>query len=180
MKAAQFAFVALLLWGGPDEALAAEAVPGMKSGSDATLYSLAGTVFPIGVGLITESLDRNASKENLAAVLVLSGYVAGPSLGHFYAGRPVRAFTGIGIRSVALVGFAASVVSLFDESGSSNAGLVMAASLLVGAGDALVDIGQASRSARIHNERVARQKLGIGPAVIGPDHALGLRVDCAF
>jgi hypothetical protein len=82
---------------------------------------------------------------------------------------------------VALVGFAASVVSLLDESGSSsNAGLIMAASLAVGTCSVVIDIGSASRSARIHNERLTKQKLGIGPAVIGPDHALGLRVDCAF
>ena len=180
MKATQFAIVALLLGAGPNEALAAEAVPGMKSESDATLYSLAGTVFPIGIGALVGSLDKNASDESLAASLILTGYVAGPSVGHFYAERPGRALIGIGIRSVALVGFVGSAISLLDESDSSNAGLVLAASLLVGTGSVIVDLSTASRSARIHNERLSRQKLGIGPAVIGPDHALGLRVGRAF
>src|SRR5689334_4211896 len=57
-----------------------------KSGSTAFLWSFAGTAVPWVV-----AFGSSAELGAAPAALVTVGMLAGPSLGHFYAGRPGRA-----------------------------------------------------------------------------------------
>jgi len=108
------------------------------------------------------------------AALFLTGYMIGPSLGHFYAGRTGRAFVGMGIRVVALAGLGFGFASSFDESAPGRGTGLVVAGLVVGAGSVLFDIVDAPHSARVHN-RMVRRSLAISPAAVGG--APGVRVD---
>jgi hypothetical protein len=158
---------------------AAEAFPGMKSESTATTYSIGGTVVPILAGAAVASVDTRDTGGGGAAVLILSGYIAGPSAGHFYAGRPGRALLGVGIRSAALVGVAYALTDALDEEGDSSP-LFGTVCLLGGVSSMLIDMGDAAKSARIHNEKIRQQRASLLPAMIGQRRAPGVRLDVAF
>src|SRR6185312_2151270 len=96
-----------------------------KSESTALRCSLLGTMVPIGVGTFLVGGGAGAS-------VVLGGAVIGPSLGHFYAGRPWRAAIGIGIRSASLVGLALAVGSAWENE-NTDAALLGAGCLVIGA-----------------------------------------------
>lgn len=153
----------------------ADSLRGMKSGSTAFLLSFLGTAVPIGSAVLAASRAQDGS----AGALILGGYMLGPSLGHFYAGRPGRAFAGIGIRTIALIGLGAAIVATWNNDNSAGDALG-GASVALGTIFALADIVDASRSARLHNEKVPRNRLTITPAAIGSMRAPGLRVDCGF
>ena len=152
------------------KSVAPGASPRERSELTALLSSALGTGIP-GVGALAASRTANDVPE---AVLFLTGYMIGPSIGHFYSGRAGRAFAGIGIRGVALVGSVLGFAYSFDESGPGRGSGLLIASLLVGAGSVLYDIVDAPHSARVHNERV-RRPLAISPAAVGG--APGVRVD---
>lgn len=65
-----------------------------KSGKRALMLSVGATLIPVGLGTIAAIGNR----ESLAAGLISSGLLIGPSVGHFYVGRAGRGLTTIGIR----------------------------------------------------------------------------------
>jgi hypothetical protein len=154
--------------------VAADSLRDMKSGSTAFLSSLVGTTVPVALGIATASHDEGSG----AGAALIGGYLLGPSLGHFYAGRPGRAFKGIGIRTAILAGVGALVSATWDRPGNDGLAALGIAGLGVGVIDGLVDIADASRSARIHNEEVRQSRLRLTPATVGM--APGVRVDVAF
>ena len=176
------AWMALSLGACVPNARAAELTPAdesdgdMKSGSTAFVLSFLGTAVPVVMGVAGSSAT---SDDAASGLLVLSAYMVGPSLGHFYAGRPGRAFLGIGVRTLALVGAGAAVATSWDNPNSGSDALAIA-SLLVGGGSAIVDIAGASGSARAHNEKMRKDRLSLTPALIGPTRAPGLRADWSF
>ncbi len=145
--------------------------PRERSELTAFLYSSMGTGIFGGAAVL--AAGSNTADAPVAA-LFLTAYMLGPSIGHFYAGRAGRAFVGIGIRGVALVGFGFGFVTSFDESAPGRGTGLLIAGLVVGGGSVLFDIVDAPHSARVHNGMV-RRPLAISPAAVGG--APGVRVD---
>lgn len=147
-----------------------------KSGRTAFLSSFLATGILGGAAMIvktsTGDQDHQAALGTTTA-LGIAAYLAGPSIGHFYAGRTHRAWVGIGIRGLVGLGFAGTVATLVDEGSANDQDALSVALLAVGAGAMVFDIVDAPRSARIHNERARR--MSIGPASVGG--APGIRVD---
>ena len=120
-----------------------------KSSSSAFLWSLGGTLVPWAV-IVAVSSDSSPAP----ALLATGGIVVGPSLGHFYAGRPGRAWKGVGIRLGALAVITAGIASCFRDLFEADCG--GGASLaLVGSGlfiaSSVYDIATAPASARRFN-----------------------------
>ena len=182
MRGIRFACVALAAtWLCAGVNGAADAAPGVKSESKALLYSLAGTVVPVGAGIAMAGSNADGADDGAAAAVFCAGLIAGPSLGHFYAGRPKRALIGVGIRTVCVLGMAIAVGnSLADFSGdnSTSNDVLAGASLLLCAGSAIYDIADAPQSARKHNVKTQEGSIGVTPSLIGC--APGLRVDLRF
>jgi hypothetical protein len=153
--------------------------PELKYGNTAFAYSLFGTALPAVATSIIISREGEASAA-AAGFPVLAGYLAGPSLGHFYAGRPKRALFGIGIRTAAAAAFTAGL-AIEAEKGydAPSANGLMLVSLMVGLSSVVVDVFDAPRSARIHNEGL-ETRLNVAPVAIGVAKAPGLRVDVTF
>jgi len=148
------------------------------SGTTAFLHSFGGTAIPIAMGVFAST--RSQGSGGAGGFLVVSGYLFGPSMGHFYAGRSGRAFKGIGIRIASLVGVAAAAALSWNKTPSDSggeAGLAIACAGL-GALDAVVDIASASHSARVHNEEMRQSRLHLAPARIGM--APGIQVQTTF
>ena len=147
-----------------------------KSGRTAFLYSFLATGILGGAAAIvkvsTGDQDHQSDVGSITA-LGIAAYLAGPSIGHFYAGETRRAWIGVGIRGLIGLGFGAALVTLVDEGNENDQSALSIALLAAGAGAMVVDIATAPRSARIHNEKVHR--MSIGPASVGG--APGIRVD---
>jgi len=155
-----------------------DSLSSMRSGTTAFLHSFGGTAIPIAMGVFAST--RNQDSGGAGGFLVVSGYLFGPSMGHFYAGRSGRAFKGVGIRIASLVGVAAAAALSWNKTPSDSggeAGLAIACAGL-GAIDAVVDIASASHSARVHNEEVRQSRLRLAPARIGM--APGIQVQTTF
>jgi hypothetical protein len=154
-------------------------VPGEKSGSTAFMLSMFGTAVPIAAGLIGSSSNSRTSDDGPWGLMVVGGYLVGPSLGHMYAGRGGHAAAGIGIRTLALVGVGVAVGTSWDNPNTGSDALAVA-SLVLGGGAALLDIGGASGSARSYNEKLQKSRLSIAPAAVGRTHAPGLEAHVSF
>lgn len=153
---------------------------GAKNGNTAFAYSLFGTAVPCVASSIYIARDGEAS-EAAAGLPVLAAYLAGPSLGHFYAGRPKRALAGIGIRSAAAIGFAIGLgIEEEKHYDAPSANALMLVSVIVGLSSVVVDVFEAPRSARIHNEAARGSRIDLAPAAIGLARAPGLRVIASF
>ena len=147
-----------------------------KSGSTAFLSSFLATGILGGAAIIvnqsTGDRDHQSDVASMTA-LGITAYLAGPSIGHFYAGQTGRAWLGIGLRGLIGLGCTAALVTLVDEDSANDQEALGATLLVAGAGAVVIDIVTAPRSARIHNEKARR--MSIGPASVGG--APGLRVD---
>lgn len=156
---------------------------GQRSPGRAFAYSLLGTALPVGIGGGT-ALGKNELSGG--AVVAIGGAVLGPSLGHFYAQRHGRAIRGIVVRGIAagMVAIALDSSQSRDDDGTSNQCGTGCAALFVGGAllgsvFLVADVGEASRSARIHNGTVAGGvRLGVsslaGPIVGAP--GVGVRI----
>src|SRR6185295_19372670 len=113
------------------------------------------------------------------AGVVLGAAVLGPSLGHFYAGRPARAAIGIGIRSASVLGLAVAVGSAWENE-DSDATLLGVGCLIIGTASMITDVAEAPRSARIHNAKKRDPRMCVLPCVLGPARAPGLTVCVGF
>ena len=153
----------------PRASRAGDIAPGTKSESTALSLSLFGTGLSLGAG--------TAVGGGTGAGIVLGGAVFGPSLGHFYAGRPARALIGIGIRSASVVALAVAVGSAWENE-SSGATALGIGSLILGTASMITDVAEAPRSARIHNGKLAEHRFSVAPW--GTRHAAGLRATVGF
>lgn len=139
------------------DVLAPEMTAGDRSEHMATLLSLLGTAPALIAAPATFRDDDTAA----APLLLVGSLLIGPSLGHFYAGCPGRAALGIGLRAAAIAGVAGAVSVSWssDSPGGDALGVV---SLMLFAGSAIYDITTASKSARMHNERINARRLKVG------------------
>ena len=153
-------------------------VEGLRSPGKAVALSLFSTAIPAAAGIsaASNSETRNGHSDDTgAALMALAGLTIGPSVGHFYAGKPGRAFLGIGIRFAAIVGLAVAVGSSWDNPNAGSDGLAVA-SLAIGGASLVVDIVGAAKSARDKNDEIRRIRAAATPAMIqgAPGAALSM------
>jgi hypothetical protein len=150
-----------------------------KSGRTAFLSSFLTTAV-LGTAAVlvkTNTGDQDhQSAIGTTTALGIAAYLAGPSIGHFYAGRSGRAWAGIGVRGLIGLGFTAAAASTIDEDSNNDQDALLGALLIAGAGAMVFDIVTAPHSAQVHNEKVRR--MSIAPASVGG--APGLRVEVGF
>ena len=150
----------------------AETGPGFKSGTTALMWSLLGTLVPIGVGVVASSTAGEASDNPLPGFLILGGMLVGPALGHFYAGRSGHALAGIGIRTVTLAALLGGVAASWDNNSGGNA--LFLAGLVASATSVAWDIVRAPHSAEVHNRTIQPGRVSM---VVSPLHnAAGVRL----
>jgi hypothetical protein len=145
-----------------------------RSESKALLLSLLATAVP--AALSAYAISESEGSEG-ASLVLLGSLVVGPSLGHFYAGKPGRALLGMGIRSAALFGLAGAVAMSWDEE-SAGGNTLAVASLGIGAASIVWDIASAPASARRYNETHGENRLSIGLGPVGS--APGILVAASF
>ncbi len=153
--------------------------PGMRSPTKAAYLSFLGTALPVTLGLIGASSNGPDSEDGGYGLLVVSGYLMGPSLGHLYAGRGGHAAGGFGMRVAALVGMGIAIGTSWDNP-NTGSDVGAAASLAVGGVSAIYDIATAARSARRHNDKIRGGGLSVYPAAVGTAHAPGVQADWSF
>ncbi len=185
MKSARLVLVATLAvscWFSAVPARAEQPDPELKSGSSALLYSLLGTALPVGVGLAAATGNEGPNASPAPGLLVFSGAIFGPSLGHFYAGRPGRALGGIGLRVLGGAGMVAGFAMSWDRASDSAGGgdVLFGAGAALWIGSAVWDIASAPHSARVQNEKARKQRASLGVAAVGASRAPGLRLDVPF
>src|SRR5262252_8224685 len=78
-----------------------------KSPTTGLLLSLGSTTIPMGTGVAMNSAG--------GAWVFLSGIVVGPSVGHFYAGQPVRGLGTAGLRAAGAAVGISSIVGCFEN-----------------------------------------------------------------
>jgi hypothetical protein len=147
-----------------------------KSGRTAFLSSFLTTaVLGTAAVLVKTNTGDQSTQSALGTTTALgiAAYLAGPSIGHFYAGRPGRAWAGVGVRGLIGLGFTATAAASIDEDVNNDQDALIVALLVAGAGAMVFDIATAPHSAHVHNEKVRR--MSISPASVGG--APGLRVD---
>ncbi len=118
-------------------------------------------------------------------ILTVPGLIAGPSAGFFYAGMKGRAWSGIGLRTLALGGmFSAFGICGWDcgpgESAYSIAWAVFIGSSALLAGSAIYDIATVKKATIAKNERSANKSVTIYPLYIPRLKALGLLASHRF
>jgi hypothetical protein len=154
-------------------------LPGERSEATALLLSLCATAIPAVLAAPAAFGEGGEGQGQTAALVFLGSLIVGPSVGHFYAGRPGRGLLGIGVRVVALFGIAGAVAMSWDE--ESSGGNAMAfASLGAGAGFLIWDIASAPRSARIHNRALRERHAALGIGRIGGTDAPGVVLTASF
>jgi hypothetical protein len=139
----------------PGETAPGSDVPELKNPDTALMLSLGGTAASVGMVLVGASSHDGGG---LISAGVVSSLVT-PSLGEWYAGKPLTA--GMGIRAasavVTMVGIAESLECLdFEGSDTSchsddSAGLLVAGGLIGYATGTIYDIATAPRAAREYN-----------------------------
>ena len=158
----------------------AEPAPGTKYSVTAFAASFFGTALPCVASSVYIDSKGEAS-EALAGFPILAAYLGGPSLGHFYAGRPKRALVGVGIRSAAAVGFAIGLGIEAEKSyDAPSANTLMLLSVMVGLGSTVVDVFDAPHSVTVHNAELGHSRINLTPAAVGVARAPGVRVDVTF
>ena len=150
----------------------ADTGPGFKSGTTALMWSLLGTLVPIGVGVVASSTAGEASDNPLPGFLILGGMLVGPALGHFYAGRSGHALAGIGIRTLTLAAFLGGAAASWN--GDSGGDALLLAGLVASATSVAWDIVRAPHSAEVHNRTIQPGRVSM---VVSPLHnAAGVRL----
>ena len=160
-------------YSGPAE----EETPGTKSETTALLLSFLGTAT---AGACAPLVFESTSSDPAAYVLV-GALLIGPSLGHFYAGRPGPAFAGIGIRLLAGAAVAVGGLASTSEAGAtSGSDAIAAIGAIVGGASVIYDILRAPHSARVHNDEVRQNRIGFGITPAVGSSGVGLSVAATF
>lgn len=180
----------------------------LMSEGTATQLSVFGTLIPIGLGAFIASSRHGREhqfqyvrewsvdtvtvthyegpNQTLPKILISSGLIIGPSLGYFYAGRPGRAFAGMGLRTAigfgALIGaFATCGWGCGPGEGAYNAAWgIMALGGAVVVGSAIHDISKVDDAVRAQNQKRENPRLSVIPEYFPGHKAIGLRAKIAF
>lgn len=156
----------------PSSGLAvAEETQRAKSERTAVLASALGTAVPLAVGIgAVISSDEESGGYEAGSLLILSGYLIGPSLGHFYAERPGAAFAGMGLRVIPFLGLGAAVAAAWDQP-SKAADALAVGSLALGAGITVWDIARTAKSVRAYNKQLTHPQVSLGAIPVGREIA---------
>jgi hypothetical protein len=146
-----------------------------KSALAAIAWSLGGTVVPCVAGALLLSTFPVYNAASPSAALVLAGGVVGPSLGHFYTGRPLRAAATLALRAALVAGALAAGTDKSTDVGAPSSGEALL--FLAGVASGVVDIATASSSARSYNRRWG---LSLVPVRFAPRPRLALRFAVPF
>ncbi len=137
-----------------------ESARGLKSEGVAFRASLLGTVGPIAVGLALAAPGPTNDAAIPSILFITGGVALGPSLGHFYAGRPGRATatavlrTGVMAASL-IIAFSACPLEGCTDEEEATAAISTVTGAAVAAGLAIYDIVTAKASVRRHNQRIS-------------------------
>lgn len=137
-------------------------------------YALTGTLLPVGAGIALLAADPTTGDGDVVvgSLLIGSGLLVGPSLGHFYLGDGRRAWLGIGLRSAAVgVGALISATTRQGELDFVPIGGFLVAVVGVAAG--------ATYSFATLDDSVRERRVTVGPGV-GPNGAPLLTVSARF
>ena len=146
-------------------------VIGLKSEKTAFTWSLAGTLIPWGLTLLPGLLGAEDGVGVLGYVAFV-GILAGPSLGHFYAGSTGQAIGSIVVRCLAMLVLGAAAV---DES------LTLAwLGLGMMAVSSAVDVATVKAAVRRHNLKAGRASVALDPVVSPRSKGLGLQLRIGF
>lgn len=152
-----------------------------KNPGKATAYSLLGWVTPIAAGNLFAA--RCGNFDTGPTLLLMAGWVAGPGLGHAYAGNSGKLYTGMAIRGGVLMG-AFVLGAAVNNSGSIGSNGEALAAVLVAAGiiwySAIHDIVTADNSARKYNEEHGLTNVSIAPTYNLTDNTAGLQLTLNF
>ena len=138
--------------------------------SEATAFqrSLLGTVIPMGAGwaiALASGGDDNSAVAGLAGLSFTGGLIVGPALGYFHAGKPGRAWAGIGARVLGLGAMVGALAESWECSGSEcdPATAVYVAGSILTIGSASYDIASVKGAVRRQNEAAGRMSVSVGP-----------------
>lgn len=152
--------------------------PEIKSKAAAVWMSVSATLLPGAAGLAL--LGGQPDDDLLAAALIGSSIVIGPSAGHFYIGRPGGVLLRLGV-AAATTSVAFTAAS--DEGGYGGLGVfvgVMAAGTAIILIDGIYDIARVGGAVRRHNASQASRGLTAGPIVEPASGRLGLGMRLEF
>ena len=156
-----------------------EGVAGLKSGTTAFLWSFLGTAVPAVAGAY-DVYRAGSSDSVVPGIVLVGGLVIGPSLGHFYSGRPSRALVGIGVRTLAGAGIALAALEALGGGGDENLERLAVAGAVLGGASLAWDIFRAPHSARVHNDQVREGRTAVGIAPTIGAAGFGLSVQVSF
>ena len=126
-----------------------ESSPVVCSPRTAFWLSFLGSAVPMGAGL----LIAESSEDTTSGVITFAiGSTLGPSLGHFYAGRPGRAWLGIGVRLAAMAATLWALNGMVLEDPDHGEDVVIIAGLVTYCASGIIDIATAPASAAKANE----------------------------
>jgi hypothetical protein len=156
----------------------------LKSENTAVLYSLLGTTGPL---VITAAANGRSG----IGALAFAGLILGPSTGYFYAEKPGRALTGIGIRlgatGLMVAGVAVAFVGaedIFSENpNTSNAdigGALIIAGGVILVTDIVIDIALVGHAVGDHNREMQRKAISIAPSYNPKLKMAGLHLGLQF
>jgi len=164
----------------------------VRSPAIALILPLTLTLVPVvtGVGLFAADSEQ---VRTVGFVVMNTGLLLGPSVGHFYAGEPGHGLLTLGIRGALVAGslalYAAAQSTTPDRPNHSydedTAGLlgVLAFTLAIGAfGVGICDFIDAPRAANRTNARVLISSVAVAPMIIRRDREsqLGLMIAARF
>jgi hypothetical protein len=137
--------------------------PGLKSASTAFWFSFLSTAVPASVG--AWDVFRSGSSDSVVpGIMLVAAGLFGPSVGHFYAGRPGPAWVGIGIRTVAGLGIAVAAAEQLGEGTEYTLEWLAVAGAFLGGASVVWDIATAPHSAHVHNDKIRREHATVGIA----------------
>jgi hypothetical protein len=131
-------------------------------------YSLLGTIIPLPTLFLT-----------------YPGLLVGPSLGYFHAGRPGRAWTGIGIRALATGGMISSFAICGWDCGSGDAAYSLAWAVFITSGgvflgSAIYDIATVKGAVLRQGGAPGKTTWTVSPRYFADARAVGAQLRIGF
>lgn len=162
---------------------------GCKSQSKGILLSSVCTVAPVTLGGLLTSVGGGVdigagegSLEGIGILVIGTGALLGPGVGHLYAGRTGHFFVGAGIRTLGLAVTGAALASRFNEYATPTVGTYVAAwgGVAIFLGSAVYDIATAGNA--VHRRNLKRQPPGVTLNVgqVGGSANYGLKLAIGF
>jgi hypothetical protein len=110
-------------------------------------------------------------------VLAIPALIVGPSTGYFYGGMKGRAWSGIGVRTLAFGGMIAAVGACYNYCSDGSqlaAGLAFFAAGGLLLGSAIYDMASVKKAVRNHNQRPHEKPFAVYPTYFPSVKAVGI------